>query len=327
MAEGRAFNRRAWVKAAGWVLGLALTGAAVWFALRGVDAGLPASVGWRTPAWMALLVAGNLAVTTVLFWSVTRVFPVRRTVGLRLMGALIAASALLNYLPAVRAGLVGRSAYLKRNHGLAWKHSAIVLLVVLVLSVVVSAVVAGPVVVGHVVRPDANDAPADVWVWAAVGVLLLLAAGVNVWATRWLPSGGARARGWSWAWIPMRASDLALGGGRLWLAFAALGSPIGYGEAVVMSAASLLIRLIGLTPNGLGLSEWAVVLLSGLLSPVEQSVSAVAALLDRAVEVAVVVVTGLPAVVWLGRRMGQADRNDNPATDSHPGPFPARERG
>lgn len=300
MGQGQRKTRRPpWFKAAGWVLGLTLVFAAVWFAMQGVDASVLSRVGWKTPVWMAGLVLGNLLVTGVLFWSVTSVFPVRRPVGLWLMLKLIAASALLNYLPAVRAGLVGRAGYLKHKHGLAWKDSGVTLLVVLVLSVAVSLVVSVPVVCLRIFEEGASGQTS--LVWGAIGLLLVLATAAGWWGSRWVTQRAKHGRpGAAWAWLPLRGVDLALGGARLWLAFAALGSPIGYGDALVMSAAALLIRLIGLTPNGLGLSEWAVAALAAVLTPVEAGVSAAAALLDRAVEVCVVVATGAAALGALG---------------------------
>jgi len=103
---------------------------------------------------------------------------------------------------------------------------------------------------------------------------------------------------WGW-WAPLRTVDLAVSAGRLWLAFEVMGAPIGYGDAVVAASASLLVKLAGLTPNGLGLSEWAVAALSSALAPVSTATGAAAALLDRAAEAVVLIVAGSISAWWL----------------------------
>ena len=116
-------------------------------------------------------------------------------------------------------------------------------------------------------------------------MVLTLAVGAG---GRRLPGVGPRA----WAWIPLRTLDLAAATGRTALAFAAVGQPLTVGQATLLASSATLVRLTGLTPNGLGLSEWVVAGLAAALSPVDAALAAAAALLDRAIEVAVSVAAG-----------------------------------
>ncbi|MEM8783221.1 MAG: lysylphosphatidylglycerol synthase domain-containing protein [Planctomycetota bacterium] len=295
----RPSSRPAWLRVLGWIVGLATLTGAVWFAGGRVDWGVISAIAPAALASIAGLVLANLVLSGLLFWAVHRALPSEKPVGAPTMVALIAGSALLNYLPAVRAGLFGRAAYLKRQHGVALRDSGWALLIVTAVTAGVFASVAGPWLVLRLSTPDGQTAHGLGW-FGSVAATLALIPGLRFALGGLLENKQGSA---SWpsvaGWVVLRAVDLLAATGRLWLAFAALGSPIGFAEALVLSAASLLVRLIGLTPNGLGLSEWAVAALSGLLNPVGSGVAAAAALLDRAVEVAVVVVAGGGAVGWL----------------------------
>lgn len=281
------------------ILAAALMGAAVVFAFRGVDAGAVArrvaDGGVGRPAAIGALVGLNLLATAWLAGSLTACFGPRPPVPPGRMMRLIAASQLLNYLPAVRAGLVGRAGFLKRYHGLRLRDSGYVLLLTLGLTAATLAVAsAGPLLVATL-----RAEPRWAWAGSALG-LIVLTLGVAA-AGRRLPGVGPRA----WAWVPLRALDLAAATGRIALAFAAVGQPLTVGQATLLASGATLVRLTGLTPNGLGLSEWVVAGLAATLAPVDAALAAAAALLDRAVEVAVSVVAGLWAVMGLRRVPGE----------------------
>ena len=276
-----------WRKAAAAVVGLVLMSGAVWFALRSVDGSGLAQIRLARVWPIAAAVVLNFLLTGLLFWSVTRCFASRRPVGWFTMTALIFVSGLLNYIPVVRAGLWGRAVFLQRRHGVAVVDSVKVLGIVLALA---AAIVAG----GGAVLLIELDAVA--WGLLAALVVVLSLAGPRV-ASRVVPHADATR----WLWVPLRVLDYLTAGLRLWLCFAALGVELGGREALVMAAGSLLSKLSGLTPNGLGLAEWVVAGLAALLTPVEAALAASAALLDRAVEVAVTLVGGVAGVVVLGR--------------------------
>ena len=280
-----------WRKIGGAVLGLALLAAAVGVAARGVDvAALRAAPGWVLPA-IAVGVGVNLLATATLMLLITRGFPGGETVRWGEMAALTAWSGLLNYVPVIRAGLWGRAAYLKRVHGLAVRDSVVILLITLGLAAVVLGAVG---LVGLVLR--------GWWFWGGVAVVGVGMTGAAEWGARRPQAAGLR--GGAWAWVPLRLLDLAAAAGRLWLGFYAVGQVITVREAVVLTCASLLVKLTGLTPNGLGLSEWTVAAVAAAVSPVSAASAAAAALVDRAVEVLVAVAAGLAGWAAL-RRSGR----------------------
>ena len=108
--------------------------------------------------------------------------------------------------------------------------------------------------------------------------------------------------------MPVRTADLLVASARLWLAFEAVGHPIGYGEAILVGAASLAAKMLSITPNGLGLSEWAVAGINAVANPGGAAAGAAAALLDRGVEVLVMLVAGGIGMATL-RRSAIADRD------------------
>lgn len=271
------------MKVFGAVLAVVLLAFAIIFALRGIDYGVLSHASWSVLAPMAILVAANLIVTGLLFWAVTLSFDARPVVSVRRMIELICVSALLNYVPVVRPGLWGRVAYLKARHDLPLKQSLLILLLVMAVAVAVSA--AGTLTIAPIGPPAAR--------WAVVaGIFALLTLFTGPTARRLI----RRRVVMPWLWIPLRVLDLLAVAGRLWLAFRVMGQPISYDQAVVAAAAALLVRLAGLTPNGLGLSEWAVAALAHAMAPVSTAVGVAAALLDRAVEVVVILIAaGLSA--------------------------------
>ncbi|MEM1444508.1 MAG: lysylphosphatidylglycerol synthase domain-containing protein [Planctomycetota bacterium] len=295
-------SRPLWLRVLGWIVGLAAFGAAVWFAGGQVDVSAIRQVPPATLALMAGLVLGNLVLSGLLFWAVHRALPADRPIPPATMIGLVMGSALLNYLPAVRAGLFGRAAYLKKMHGVALRDSGWALLIVTAVTAGGFATVAGPWLVLRLSTPDWNTIPWLGWT-ASLLATLALVPGLRFGLAGLLRSKtGPTSHAAIAVWVALRTTDLAAATARLWLAFAALGSPITFAEALVLSAASLLVRLIGLTPNGLGLSEWTVTALAAALSPAESGVAAAAALMDRAVEIVVVILTGGGSIAWLLRK-------------------------
>ena len=269
------------------LLGAALLFAAAALAWEHVDlAPLADAPPWIGGA-LGAAVAGNLLLTGALFWAITRRFDARPPVPLGKMIALICTSAMLNYLPMVRAGLVGRAAFLKVRHNLPIGQSVIILLIVLGLAgVILPAIAAVALLVDEPYRYP-----------AMIAVITALAVAAPSIATRLL----GRPADNAWLWVLLRSADLLVAAARLHLAFAIVGHPIEYHQAMAAAAASLAVKLVGLTPNGLGLSEWTVAALTPLLTPMESAVGAAAALVDRAVDALVVLVTGLASLNFLRR--------------------------
>ena len=262
--------------------------AAVVFALRAVDPATLASARADHLVLLAVMVVGNLAITGVLFWSITRCFDTSPTVGPGRMIHLIAASALLNYVPLLRPGLVGRTAYLKAYHALPVRQSVAIFFIATALAIATS--------VGALI---ALLPLALLWRWGAAIVALATGSAVTAPLVEWTLQRSATG---AWLWLPLRTVDLLLTAARLWLAFQIAGEAVTYETAIVMAAASLLIKLVGLTPNGLGLSEWAIAGLAGLLAPIATADGILAALVDRTIEVLIVVPAGMFAAWHLRQR-------------------------
>ncbi|MFA9479937.1 lysylphosphatidylglycerol synthase domain-containing protein [Phycisphaerales bacterium AB-hyl4] len=262
----------------GLLLGVALLALAVVYAVRGVDWTVLADAPLSGFVVLAVVVLGNLVLAGLLFWAVTLSFDASPGVGAARMVGLVCVSAVLNYLPLPRAGLVGRSAYLKWRHDLPLRQSAVIVAIVLALAVVVSGIAAGALLVSGVTAG-----------WLALAAAVVVLASVTGAIGRRVLGRAVRH---GWLWVPLRTADLLAAALRLWLAFALLGQPIGYEQAVLISAASVLVKLVGLTPSGLGLSEWLIAVLAPVLAPVETATAAAAAVLDRAAEVVVVLIAG-----------------------------------
>lgn len=282
---------------------------AVVFALRSTDF---SAVSKASPLQVLGLAGGvmvNLLLTGVLFWAVTLRFDCTPAVGLRRMVLLILSSSVLNYLP-MRAGLLGRAAYLKAMHQLPLRQSALILFIVLGLG----ALVLGSVGLA-VIAVGRDDQMAAILVTG--GLLVVL---TPVW--KMLLSKLAMRPLMPMAvgqWVCIRLTDMFIVGGRTWFAFAITGCPITYAQATALGAAGMLISLVGLTPNGLGLREWALAGMTMLVSNHGASAGATAALVDRAVEVVVVCLLGLPASLHLMRQMAERENQKKCANSAESG--------
>ena len=232
---------------------------------------------WQV-AVLVTAVATNLVMSAVLWWSVTLSFDAKPKVGLGRMFALVCASGLLNYLP-LRPGLFGRAAFLKMRHSLPLRQSAWIMVVILGLS---GLVLGGAAAIVQFISPDFQYEVA-----LAAAVLATIAAPIA--AGRML----RRKIVAGWLWVPVRIADVLVSAVRLWVVFEVVGQPIGYGEAVLAASAGLFVSMIGITPNGLGLREWAI---AGVTSATSGHVGFAAAVIDRGVEAVVVTLAGLWAM-------------------------------
>lgn len=285
--------RSPYARRLGGAVALLLLGLAIYFAAKDADWSV---LGRASPVEVIALlglVAANVVLSALLLWAVTRTFDADPPVTALRMTELVAVSALLNYVPFVRAGLVGRTAYLHAAHRLSLTQQWATLAIVSILAVLVAAATL------LALLPAPIDLAMLLGAFALLTCLaplarLTLRRPVRLWAT----------------WVPLRALDVLASAARLWLAFRIVGQPIAVDAALVTGSAALLVRLAGVTPNGLGLSEWTVAALSSALSPATAAAGAAAALVDRAAEVLVVTLTGSVAA-WRLRHVLRAARNDN----------------
>jgi len=280
------------------VAGLALLVAAVPMAAADVDW----SALWRAPTWtvpiIAAAVLANLLLTAALFHVITRSFDATPQVSFPRMFQLTCASALLNYLP-LRPGLFGRAAYLKLRHELPVYQS----LLILAVTMVIGGIVLGATAVA-VLGAGAT------WRLTACGSLLagllLCSAIAGPLAKRLLQ----RPTFAAWSWLPLKVADMLVGGVRLWVAFRILGYQLTFEQAIAVGAiraVGSLVDMLGITPNGLGLREWVIGGTTGLAGIAEGPAGIAASLLDRGVEAAVVVVTGLVSIAQLKDRRRSCD--------------------
>jgi uncharacterized membrane protein YbhN (UPF0104 family) len=232
---------------------------------------------WQVGALVAAVIA-NLLVSGVLWWSVTLSFDAKPAVNFGRMFALVCASGLLNYLP-LRPGLFGRAAYLKMKHNLPLRQSAWITLVVLGLSGLVLGGAAA------IVQFIAADYQYEVALAAAVIATIITPVAAGRLLKRKIVAG--------WLWVPVRVADVLVSAVRLWVVFDVVGQPISYSDAVLAASAGLFVSMLGITPNGLGLREWAI---AGVTSATTGHIGFAAAVIDRGVEAVVVTLAGLWAM-------------------------------
>ncbi|MCE9592112.1 MAG: lysylphosphatidylglycerol synthase domain-containing protein [Planctomycetes bacterium] len=262
-----------------YLIGLALVLAAAYMALRSIDLSQIPAVQPRMLLFMGMAVTASILLTTALFWCITLSFDADPPVSFPRMLTLIAASGLLNYLP-MRPGMVGRGAYLKARHGLPLAQYLLTLIIVLVVTLVV------------VLITTVSLACSPAWGWAGAASGLVIAAALTILR---------RSTRASWAWVPLKAMDLMATATRLWLAFAVIGKPIDWRDALLVASASMLAGLAAFTPNALGLREWAVAAMTAGMLHAPGAEGALATLVDRAAEAVIFTLIGAPAIYALSR--------------------------
>lgn len=276
-------SERSFRSNAAWValgVGLALVIAALIYALLKVDFSLEHAKPWHAIVLLAAVIM-NLLLTSTLWWAMTLSFDARPPVGFKKMFSLVCASALLNYLP-LRAGLVGRTAYLKMKHKLPVKQSIVIIFTMVGLSALV---LGGATAIIQLAPPDLQLGVSLVSTFVGLIVIPLAARGIL-----------RRKLKYGWAWIPLRMMDLAITTLRMWVAFRVVGYELSVTESIVVAAGGMIVALSGITPNGLGLREWAI----GGLSSAAVPVALAAAVVDRAIETLVIAVAGLFALRNVG---------------------------
>ncbi len=304
MIRPRPGAARRWL---GFAVGLAaLSAAIVAVASRSDD--LDAAVralGRAAPAWVALLLALpalNWLLTSAVLHGLTRavgrVAPAEMT-------ALVGAGWLLNYVP-LRVGLFGRLAYHAAFNGIP---------VVRSLRVLGEAIAAGLVAVlallGACALGGERGTP-----WIAVALAApLLTAGLAAGLLR------ARARGYALA-VLFRYLDVLVWSARYWVVFRVAGHTLSPAQAAALAAVVQIVMVVPFVGNGLGLREWAVGLLTGVLPAwygadaegLTTGVGLAADLVNRAAEVAVAIPVGLASIALLWRRVARAGR-ERPITE------------
>ena len=267
---------------AGFVIGLALFGAAVWAIASGeqdFSASLDAArhAPWWIVASVLLLPIANWLVVSESFRSLTGRYG---SLGRAEMAGLIGSAWLLNYLP-MKPGMFGRLAYHKHVNGIRYADSARVL----GFSVSLTGVSLGLLVcVAFLVR---TGGPAWVWCTAPAAILGLAAIATRKrgpWTGRVVYAG------------MLRYIDSMIWVGRYAASFALVGAPLSFADSVAVAAVSQVALLIPVSGNGLGVREWGVRLVT---SPV----GLLADVVNRAAEMVVAVPIGIAGTAWSVRRV------------------------
>ncbi len=199
------------------------------------------------------------------------------------MQALIAGATLLNYLP-LRPGVLGRVAYHKTVNGIAVRDSAKALVQAVLLSAAASAYLTLVVLVSR-------QRPLAPWIVTSAPLALLPLAGI-------LSRGSARVLCIAGA---VRLLDVLVTAVRYHAAFTLIGAPIDFNGALAFACISVIAAMVPLVSNGLGLREWAVGLLAPAIASYHMELGITADLVNRAAELTVVTLVGLPATLCLAK--------------------------
>lgn len=237
---------------------------------------------------MLASVLGNIALTAMMFRLLLSRYG---RVGAAEMQAVIASATLINYLP-LRPGFIGRVAYHKNMNDIAVRESIKTIVQAAVLSAL-AALYLTAIVLFLRNRPNA----AGLFALAPLPLLIIIAA--------LAPSPIARIYAWAGA---MRLLDVLVTALRYHAAFALIGSPIDWTSAMAFACISVLATMVPLVSNGLGLREWAIGLFVPVIASYQMELGLTADLLNRAAELVMVTAVGVPATLWLARRMRTRQR-------------------
>jgi hypothetical protein len=305
---------------------LILLGASIWYAVS-----QPGSTNWPALAevdpWLIAGLAFTVFLSTIffpglLFWLVTRPFVTTRQLDLFTMQGLIAGSALLNYTP-VKAGLIGRVAYLKHFHGVGLR-AAIVTHAMVVSIFLVTCTVAFFLTAW---RPEFGL----LWgvsIFGSFSVLTIVGAPLLGLLIPANVAADPRIRDSRFAQMiflalcfAMQILALVATTVRWWLVFLIMDKPMSLADSW-LAALVHMVTVMGGPANGLGFREWVIGFavqrgFFGMQTDLDLGAGVAASLVDRGVEVVVLVPLGLLGLILLrrGRKAGDAVVVGGSATD------------
>jgi hypothetical protein len=244
---------------------------------------------------LAISVVINIALSGALFSLLIKRYG---RVGAVEMQALIAAATLLNYVP-MRPGLFGRLAYHRAYNNIPLADSVKTVLQAAAISAIVAGVLALAVV-------GAVQWGADIRVTAIAPLPIVALAGVLF----------RSHRTWCWA-AAIRWLELLVIAARYHAAFALIGSPIDSTGSLAFACISMIAGMVPFLSSGLGVREWAVGLVAPILTGAQLTTGLTADLVNRAVELVVVLVCGVVGLGWLARHRSRVHRRgvNGPATN------------
>lgn len=276
------------------LLGLALLAAAAWSVTRHHDAATAAWAAIRepSPTWLVTLplaVIATVALTSASLLLLTNRAARESRLTFGEMVALTLTSALGNLVP-MQPGLAGRVAYQHQVHGLPVAASLLVAVQSTLVTVVAVAWIGLALLL---VRAGGLS-----WTAAPASLLLLLPA---------LLDPARRASALPQALLA-RLGEVLLSALRTTAAFALVGKPIDPAAALVLACASNAANCVPMIGGGLGIREWVTGLLAPGVAGIATPDALAAELVNRAVELLVIVPGGLVAGRPLVRRLTEAMR-------------------
>ncbi|MDP6600789.1 MAG: hypothetical protein QGH76_00680 [Phycisphaerales bacterium] len=273
---------------AAWSASALLLGSAIWLVASKHDdiAAAIASLERPDPFTIVLLLLTMAASIPLHAESFRRLLNRRGNVGSGEMVAVIASASLLNWMP-LRAGLIGRLAYhhVVNSLPLMWTirvQFEVVALVGFAAMVAILVAIAAPL--------------------PFLGVPLAVALVVAV---------NNRFRPWMIAWS-CRYVDLLFMATRYWLIFRLLNQAIEADAAIALAAAGAIASLVPLPAGGLGAREWVIGWVSLAITslPFALATGILADLVNRIVELIVVVPAGLLGGVFVRRQLLRSASDD-----------------
>jgi len=204
------------------------------------------------------------------------------------MQGLIAASALLNFLP-LKAGLLGRIAYHQVRHNIHPMETAKVMILARISGLVIIGLTAGCLFLQ-------NWSEGPLWAWALVPVLI----------PGWLVM--PRTTRTAGLVMILKYMDLVLMAIRYRCAFQMMDQPVGFEICLALAAIGMLAGAIPFLSGGLGLREWVVGWLATILVtlPAALEIGILADLINRATELVVLLPVGGISLLWLRPRFTSA---------------------
>ena len=310
LSPDRPNRSRAILQGLAYALALGLLATSIWYAIE----------DQRSEDWQALLDAEPmillaLVVTVIVsavlipglqFWLVTRPFVSTTPLSIPVMQALLAASSLLNYTP-VKAGLIGRVGYLRQYHGVGFRAAVLTHILIGAMFVATATII----LLATALR-SAYDA--GWWSILVAGLILAAVLAAPVWRlsiphsmpvdSRMRDSIGWVAR-YLFVCLVAQVAALFAAALRWWLVFRMLDRPISIADAWLAAIVHMVSIMLG-PANGLGLREWLIGIVGqqgwlGDALPADIGVGLTAALVDRTIEAAVLIVAGSLAL-WFLRR-------------------------
>lgn len=302
-SDASATGSRSWLtprwRLLGLIVGIGLLAVAVLFVAQQREALTAAWQHIRQPSILPLLVLpiavlANLVLSGVLFRLLLSRFG---RVGWMEMQAVIAAATLINFIP-LRPGLPGRLLYHRAANRIPLMQSGRTVIEAALISIGAG---------GYLALAALSAMRWEVNLWYPVLAPLPVLIGL-------LAVPGARL--WMLA-ILVRYVEVLIWAVRYACAFALIGSPIDPEAALALACVSIVATMVPLFSNGLGLREWAIGLVAPLLTAHALELGIIAELVNRAVELIIITLTGIAGMMYLAHRSRRHDEGKEKAANKH----------